>query len=298
MKRTIGPIAIAIWLLMGGAPVHAVTGNFVPDTTHTYVGLIVFYDANGEFLHRCSGSLISPSVFLTAGHCTDPESGAVSARIYFQQDAGVHYDAELGIDPTTGYPETCIPDPNPYCYTSHLLFDFGSTASAGFPNTRDVGLVFLDEPVTFTTTFASLAEPGSLDTLATQRGLQNVTFTITGYGVSLVNPTRTISRRERLMATVELINLRSALTGGFNLQLTANPGGGKGGTCFGDSGGPILWDASDTIVAVNSFVLNNNCAGVAFAFRTDTTAVTDWILGLVSQYRPNELSLISIVPLT
>ncbi len=41
-----------------------------PDNVHTWVGLIDFYDAGGEFFQRCSGSLISPTKFLTAGHCT------------------------------------------------------------------------------------------------------------------------------------------------------------------------------------------------------------------------------------
>jgi hypothetical protein len=49
-------------------PAGAVTGNFQPDFEHQYVGLIVFYDANGEFLWRCSGSLLTDTVLLTAGH--------------------------------------------------------------------------------------------------------------------------------------------------------------------------------------------------------------------------------------
>lgn len=34
----------------------------------------------------------------------------------------------------------------------------------------------------------------------------------------------------------------------------------------------------DRIVAVNSFVLNQNCRGVGYAYRTDQQAVIDWIL--------------------
>jgi V8-like Glu-specific endopeptidase len=48
---------------------HAIV-NGVPDgNTHPYVGMMVFKDTNGD-LWRCSGFLISPTVFLTAGHCT------------------------------------------------------------------------------------------------------------------------------------------------------------------------------------------------------------------------------------
>ena len=57
-----------------------------------------------------------------------------------------------------------------------------------------------------------------------------------------------------------------------------NVGGGKGGTCFGDSGGPILYDSTDIIVGVNSFVKNSNCAGQGFAYRTDTEETLNWIL--------------------
>ena len=289
MRRTITTLTLLLGLVLTTAwPAGAITGNFQPDFEHEYVGLVVFYDANGEFLWRCSGSLLTDQVFLTAGHCADLGEGAVSARVYFEQDAGANYDPELGYDPVSGYPLTGG-------ITASTLYSYGFADFAGFPNTHDVGLVILDAPVQTVypniDTYASLAAPGSLDRLATRRGQQEVSFTVSGYGVSLINPVHTISTRERLMATTELVNLRSSLTGGFNLQLTANPGGGKGGTCFVDSGGPILYDDTDVIVAVNSFVLNGNCAGVAFAYRTDQAEVIAWIL----EHAGDEAGEISIV---
>ena len=102
------------------SPAAAITGNFVQDFEHPFVGLAVFYDENGEFLHRCSGALLSPSVFLTAGHCIE---GATTARVYFQQDAGANYDPALGYDPVTGYPDTCLTQP---CATSDELYTMAS----------------------------------------------------------------------------------------------------------------------------------------------------------------------------
>ena len=86
-------------LALAVSPVAAITGDWVKDFDHPFVGLIVFYDESGEFIGRCSGSLLDPYNFLTAGHCV---VGATSARIYFQQDAGVNFDPATEIDPVTG----------------------------------------------------------------------------------------------------------------------------------------------------------------------------------------------------
>jgi hypothetical protein len=288
MRRMLSTAAVVAALFVCASSVgRAITGNFVDDFEHPYVGLAVFYDANGEFSHRCSGSLLSPRVFLTAGHCV---AGVTTARVYFQQDAGANFDAALGIDPVSGYPETCLTQP---CTTSDELYNYGYPA--GFPNTKDVGLIILDEPIALEE-YGTLAAAGSLDALATRRGRQSITFTASGYGLTFTNPAKTISFRERLMATSQLVNLRSALTGGFNLQTSNNPGVG-GGTCFGDSGGPIFYggSTSNIIVGVTSFGLNANvCAGVDFAYRTDQADVIAWIL---SHTPEDEQDLIQIVTL-
>jgi len=273
--------------LAASLPVFSITGNFVKDFNHPYVGLVVFYDQNGAFLHRCSGALLTSKVFLTAGHCTD---GATSARVYFQQDAGANYNPATQQDPVSGYPDTCATGTATVCTTASLLHNYGFNNFAGFPNTRDAGLVILDNPI-FPAKYGKLANAASLDKLAKQRGNQDLTFTASGYGLSLVNPVHFVSFRERLMASSQLVNLGSALTDGFNLQSTGNPGNGKGGTCSGDSGGPVFYGPaqSNTIVAVTSFGLNSNCRGVDFSYRTDTSAVIAWILATVP---PAEAALI------
>ncbi len=283
-------------LAISAAPASAVTGNFEEDFEHPYVGLVVFYDAEGEFLWRCSGSLLTPTVFLTAGHCTDQDAevSPVSARVYFQQDAGANYDPETGVDPISGYPETCAAGTlGVTCATSDELYDYGFDNFAGFPNTRDVGLIILDQPITLSE-YGSLAAPGTLDSLATERGRQDVTFTVSGYGVSKTNPVFTESHRSRLMAETKLVNLNSANAGGFNIQLSSAPAQGRGGSCFGDSGGPVFLGGfeSDLIVGVNSFVLNGNCRGVGFGYRVDSEDVQAWIESIIGE---DEFAKIDIV---
>ena len=262
-------------------PSFAITNDWVVDNEHPFVGLVVFYDSNGEFSHRCSGSLISPTKLLTAGHCTAPNSGAVTARVYFQQDAGANFDPVTEVDPITGYPETCAPGTlGSYCATSHELHDFGFTGLT-LPETHDAGLVILDQPI-YAPEYGELAPAGTLEVLATGRGTKGTVFTVSGYGLTLRvqdHPAlANVSFRSRLMARATLVNLRSALNDGYNLQTQGN-GNGRGGTCSGDSGGPVfLGDfRSNQIVGITSFGLNALCRGTDFAYRTDRAAVIDWI---------------------
>ncbi len=276
MRKILLSAGAALALIFGFAtPANAITGNYVEDFEHPYVGLVVFYDEEGEFSSRCSGSLLNPTVFLTAGHCTDEYT---TARVYFQQEAGANLDLETGTDPVTGYPDTCAPGTlGVTCAESLSLHDYGFADFAGFPDTRDVGLVILRQAIQLPE-YGQLAADGSLDELATRRGQQATTFTASGYGLSYSSPVRTESFRERLMAQAKLTNLRSANTDGFNLQTNGN-GNGRGGTCSGDSGGPVFYGGyeSNLIVGVTSFGMNEWCRGTDFAYRTDRQAVIDWI---------------------
>jgi len=285
MRKLLILLATVLALLTVSVPsAQAVTGNFEPDFEHEYVGLVVFYDEDGEFLWRCSGSLLTDTVFLTAGHCADVGEGAVSARVYFEQNAGANYD------PVSGYPETGG-------ITAHTLYSYGFANFQGFPNTLDVGLVILDAPVQTVypniDSYASLGAAGTLDTYGTG---QQATVTVSGYGLTYTNPAKTISYRSRLMAETFILNLVSHNTAGFNVQLATNPGGGRGGTCFGDSGGPVLLDDSDVIVAVNSYVLGQRtttCKATAFAYRTDQADVIAWILAHAGD-EADEINIVTI----
>jgi hypothetical protein len=61
------------------------------------------------------------------------------------------------------------------------------------------------------------------------------------------------------------------------MKLALNPGGGSGGTCFGDSGGPDLLGGTNTVLGVNSYVTNVNCSGVGYSARVDVPETLEWI---------------------
>jgi secreted trypsin-like serine protease len=264
---------LAAALTVTVTPAGAVTGNFTPDFEHEYVVLIAFYDENGDFLWRCSGSLLNESTVLTAGHCTDTKSGAVSAIVWASQEGGSQYDPVTDTaDPRTGYPYYCYDSAQYPCSTSDTLIEYGYIGNVYLQgNNRDVGMLILDDPIVLDE-YASIAAAGTVDQLPV-----GTEITYSGYGVSGEKPV-VVSYRERLMATGFIVSTHNANTAGFNIQLSTNPGADRGGSCFGDSGGPILYDDTDVILGVNSFVINGQCAGVGFAYRVDQQDVIDWIL--------------------
>jgi secreted trypsin-like serine protease len=245
------------------APVSAVRYGQPDNGEHPYVGVIVFYNADGSPSHRCTGTMISQRVMLTAGHCSDLNGRAM---VWFQENqadvraAGYPFSGGIG--------GQAVAHPN-------------WTGALTTPNTNDVGLVILDQAPGVGT--APLAGDGYLNGLATQRGKKDVSFEVVGYGLQAVKPSES-SLVSRLQADVQLVNLTSSLNDGYNVQTTNNPGNGTGGggTCFGDSGGAIFHNGN--IVAVNSFVLNSNCAGASFGYRTDRAEILNWISGYVAQF--------------
>jgi secreted trypsin-like serine protease len=246
-------IAVAL-LLATVVPAFAVTFGELDGEDHPYVGLMVF-DVDGSPSHRCSGTLLSPTVMLTAGHCTFGTSGG---RVWFESDV------ESGI-PGNGYP-------------------FGGGTSIEFSeiNTHpdyndgafylfDVGIAILSQPVALDT-YGTLADIGTLDGLKTKRGLQETSFTVVGYGLQSVKPTLSADR-VRYRGTVNLIDVSgtAGIPKGTSVLLTNNPGKhATGGTCFGDSGGPTFWGDTNIVVAVTSFGLNQNCKGLGGGYRVDT----------------------------
>jgi hypothetical protein len=278
----VAALAAALTTFAGSA--GAITGNYSKDFTHDFVGLLVFYttpDENGDiFSHRCSGSLLADQVtIVTAGHCTE---GVDSGRVYFQQAAAPNYSPTafggLGGDEVTGYPYTGGTKKNQaYSRTFSVADNYGFHNFEGYPDNRDVGVVVLDKPYTTPSgTYGQLPTAGAVDEyIAASSGKKAVRFVSSGYGLSDQDPVP-VSFRERLTASAYLVNWEAPVTE-YNLKTTANPSQGKGGTCNGDSGGPIFFAGTTTIAAVTSFGMNGQCKGLDFSYRLDRQEVLDWI---------------------
>jgi V8-like Glu-specific endopeptidase len=255
---TVLAATIFVSLALGGN-VLAITNGTPDGNNHPYVGLAVFDDESGP-AWRCTCTLISPTVVLTAGHCTD---GAVAARVWFDESV------QGNPDYPNGGPSAI--EGTPYTYPGFAYYVGG-----GLPGfiAGDVGIIVLDEPVTMNE-YGSLVGAGYTDTLKNMASVDLI-----GYGVQdqVVGggPPEWTGLKVRMYAPAQIIPGQFVIRDAF-LRITQNIGNGKGGTCFGDSGGPVFQAGTNKILAVTSFGSNGNCAGVGYYTRVDTTQVLAWI---------------------
>jgi hypothetical protein len=292
MRRLVVLVGIVIAMLTAALPVSAITrGGEADNGEHPYVGLMVAYSADKidhdedpatpdryEPLWRCSGAMISETVFVTAGHCTGPESSAPDAAtpalaaVWFDEDVDPLAEADI-------YPwyENAVPANNAYQgvpYTHPLYVPDAFYA-------YDLGVVVLDgDGNTGLSEFASLPAEGAVDELG--KGRKRATVTAVGYGLQKINPVMVQADRVRLQADLFVVDT-NGVAGIGNLpfdpptnSMMLSGDAKHGGTCFGDSGGPILID-DEYIAGVTSFGLNGNCAGVGGAFRIDRALELGWI---------------------
>jgi hypothetical protein len=260
-KTLLTAIAVLAILMLAIIPTAAITDGELDGNGHPYVGLMVAQDADGNPLWRCSGTLISSTLFLTAGHCT--EDPAEHVEIWFAADV----DAGR---PGNGYPLTGEVGGTPY---THPQYD---------PNAfylYDLGVVVLDAPMAMDA-YGELPALKQLDALARQRGRQDVTFTAVGYGLQKSFPDaaswKTVAQRVRMVAHPKLIQINVPGFGGdYSILLSNNAN--TGGTCFGDSGGPNFIGDSNVIGGVTSYGKNGNCAGTGGVYRVDQADDLDWL---------------------
>lgn len=271
-KRKIGfatLIGMLVVLAIAIVPAGAVTDGDLDGEDHPHVVLLLM-EVGGQPAFRCSATLLSPTVVLTAGHCTNNFPGApfTGMRVFTESDV------DNGIN---NYPFAGPNSVEAVSWAAHPLYETGPFFL------HDVGVVILEAPgVTGLSTYGELPELDQLDDLKTRRGKQNQSFTSVGYGLQQIvsNPVKGAIHIKadlvRMNATPHLIQINvPGFTGDFSLLLSNNHS--TGGTCFGDSGGPNFLGDSNIVAGVTSFGINGNCAGTGGVFRMDRQNVLDFV---------------------
>lgn len=279
-RKSVGVLVACLLALAIVMPAAAITYGEPDAGEHPYVGLIAFYNEADDFIWRCSGTLLSSQFVLTAGHCTapepDPELVPAYARVYF--DETIFYDPVADDYTNEDYYLGSV--------VTHPNYDW-----AQLPEHYDIGAVLLYEPVEGITEFGQLPSEGLMDEVGSKSAKRKVIVTSVGYGVNDLHPDE-ISLRTRYQAQSFLINLINKFTDGWNIMTSNNPGQwvgsedvSSGGTCFGDSGGPVFLggSGSDLVVGITSFG-NSGCAGADFSWRVDSQASLDFLSQYAQDY--------------
>jgi len=254
----IGGLLLVLGVVMTAQPAAAIVGG-QRDDVHTNVGIVRFTTDSGRF--RCSGTLISPTVVLTAGHCTGDTGSSPATNVY------VSFNTDLPLDPLApgiSPAESAARAANYITGTAHP--DPGWTGKLSISQQHDQGVVVLDAPATSKwpdITPAPLLPVGALD--GNQGALKNRTFTLVGYGVDIGAKKTQVVVLERRSTTSFLKNVQDEVV---TFQINDRDSKAGGGSCFGDSGGPAF--LGPFVVGDSSFVNSFSCNATAGYQRVDT----------------------------
>jgi hypothetical protein len=283
MRRVVLVLAtMALAIMLAGGVARAII-NGDPDrgpNAHPYVGAYVAKEA-GKLRPVCSGTLISPRVFLTAGHCTD---------LLMKEELPTY----VSFDPTYKSGASQVIKATPY---THPGFCFPTPEDKGkcrlppkYPEILpgapirviryDVGVAVLKEPVSMAT-YGVLPDAGLVDTLKEGQRLTTVGYGATRFDIDSEPPPQLqpVFPDDRYRATVRLLNTRDPAVGEMFVKTTGvSLIKGKGeGSCFGDSGGPLFVGDQQTVVGVTSNVSTPVCRGADYYQRVDLPKVLTWV---------------------
>ena len=247
MKRTtlIFSLVLVIALLVV-IPAQAITFGQPDGALHPNVGALVIGPEDGQKSLVCSGTLISPDVFLTAAHCVNwmPFAGIEA------DDVWVTFDSVFD-QGGTFLPATYHINPNAWHDSS---------------DAQDIAVLVLDDPI-LNIPLAFLPPAGLLDQMKADHKLKDQTFVTVGYGT--VRDDKTGGPHPLYWDGARRYAEQSynALTKGW-LKLSMNPSTGDGGTCYGDSGGPHFLGNTNIVVSLT-------VTGDAWCRATDVTYRVD-----------------------
>ncbi|MBP2708656.1 trypsin-like serine protease [Microbispora sp. RL4-1S] len=234
------------------SPAEAITHGSADGPAHSEVGALLGNrpDSDGTWSY-CTGTLVSPTVLVTAAHCGDP--GQQTARVSFAS----HYRRG---DPV---------------YTGRYIADPRYSDKA---DRYDIAVVVFDTPVPGAMP-ARLPGANTLDHLRENGDLDTARFTPVGYGS--LDPVKakhgwrfkyTDTRNRTSMSFADLTHPW--------LQLSTNPYRGDGGTCYGDSGGPVFLEGAgggDLLVATTISGDGEGCQDDSYAYRLDTSVARSFL---------------------
>jgi hypothetical protein len=247
-------------LLFSPFSIRAITYGYV-DTNNIYsnVGAFIVKAPSGEIYPLCSGTLITPNVFLTASHCTQYFTAVL---------APLGYTAYVSFD-------NLIPSGSQTSRRTKLYAVSYAVTNPYYNQSQsdsgDVGALILQSNVRGITP-AKLPTCGLLDQLAAQNELQNAVFTNAGYGLQnrIVGGGPPQFEDANPVPRMYSFSSFNALSPGY-LRLSQNPATGDGGTCYGDSGGPnfLSVDGIQILVSVTT-TGDSACRATNVDYRLDT----------------------------